>query len=98
MIITSAVLRQSDSNGSTLTGTGTNAYINLFDINSTSTDPERLKQVLPNIQPFAENNTWRLCLDFVNTAPFIASPAVDSYFLWEVNVLVINNNSINTIA
>ena len=98
LIITSAVLRQSDINGSTLTGTETNAYINLFDTNSTSSDPKRLKQVLPNIQPFKENNTWRLRLDFVNTAPYRANPDVDSYFLWEVNVLVINNNSINTIS
>lgn len=56
-----------------------------------------LSQVLPNIAPFIENNTWRIRADFVNTAPYRANTSVDSYFLWEIDVLVINNNSINTL-
>ncbi|HEY4540370.1 MAG TPA: hypothetical protein VIG94_10220 [Faecalibacter sp.] len=97
VIITSAVLRQSNINGDTFNTNEANAYINLFNVNSGSNNANDLKQVLPNIAPFIENNTWRIRADFVNTAPYRANTSVDSYFLWEIDVLVINNNSINTL-
>ncbi|QTV05383.1 hypothetical protein [Faecalibacter bovis] len=97
LIITSAVLRQSNINGETFNNSDANAYINLFNTNAGSENVKDYKQVLPNIVPFVEGNTWRVRADFVNTAPYRANSAVDSYFLWEIDVLVINNNSINTL-
>lgn len=97
LIITSAVLKQSNVEGETFTGANSNAYINLFDVDNNSDKASDLKQVLPNIVPFKENNTWRIRVDFVNTAPYRKNPLEDAYFLWDIDVLVINNNSIYTI-
>lgn len=97
LIITSAVLKQSNLEGETFTGANSNAYINLFDVDNTSDKASDLKQVLPNIVPFKENNTWRIRVDFVNTAPYRKNSLEDAYFLWDIDVLVINNNSIYTI-
>ncbi|MBF0597365.1 hypothetical protein [Faecalibacter rhinopitheci] len=97
LIITSAVLKQSNLAGETFSNSNSNAYINLFDVDNTSDKASDLKQVLPNIVPFKSGNTWRIRVDFVNTAPYKKSPLEDSYFLWDIDVLVINNNSIYTI-